>query len=160
MTTESAFLRFAGSFGVALCVVLAMLWFSLEISGFNERQQRRELEIHEVSTLTDQQRHDFGDLLGERRIEPPRGLAPLAEIEPLSLSRDIRGIVQLEVLVSPAGDVTDVRVIDASPPGVYEAQAVAEVEARRYDPEYVDGRAVPSRRLEIVDFRVRDVPAD
>ena len=37
MTGERAFLRFAGSFGVALCIVTAMLWFSLEISGFNER---------------------------------------------------------------------------------------------------------------------------
>ncbi len=160
MTTESSVARFAASFGVALCVVMAMLWFSLEISGFNERQQRRELETHEVSTLTEQQRHDFGDLLGERRIDPSPRLAPLAEIEPLNVSRDIRGIVQLEVLVSPAGDVTDVRVIDASPPGIYEATAVAEIEARRYEPEYVDGRAVVSRRLEIVDFQVRDVATD
>lgn len=153
-------LRFAGSFAVALCVVIAMLWFSLEISGFNERQQRRQLEAHEVSVLTEEQRHDFRELLGEERIGPSPMLAPLAEIEPLDLSRDVRGIVQLEVLVDAAGRVTDVRVIDASPAGVYEVQAVAEVEARRYEPEYLDGEAVPTRRLEIVDFQVRATPTD
>lgn len=158
VTDSSTMLRFAGSFGVALCVVLAMLWFSLEISGFNERQQRRELEVHEVRVLTEAERRDFRELLGEGQIGPSPMLAPLAEIAPLDLSRDVRGIVQLEVLVDPAGSVTDVRVIDASPAGIYEAQAIAEVEALRYEPEYIDGRAVPTRRLEIVDFKVRTAP--
>lgn len=155
MATERAILRFAGSFGVALCVVLAMLWFALEITGFNERQQRRELEVHEVDLLTEAERYDFRELLGEREIGPSPMLAPLAEIPSLDLSRDVRGIVQLEVLVDPTGSVTNVRVIDAAPAGIYEQQAIAEVEARRYEPEYVDGRPVATRRLEIVDFRVR-----
>ncbi len=155
MATERAFLRFAGSFGVALCVVTAMLWFSLEISGFNERQQQRELEVHEVDVLTEAERRDFGELLGEQDIGPSPMLAPLAQIPPLDLSRDVRGIVQLEVLVDAAGGVSAVRVIDASPAGIYEQQAIAEVETRRYEPEYIDGRAVATRRLEIVDFQVR-----
>ena len=155
MAISSAALRFAGSFGVAVCVVLAMLWFVLEISGFNERQQRRALELHEVEVLTEAERRDFRDLLGEGRVGPSPMLAPLAEIAPLQLSRDVRGIVQLEVLVDAAGSVTNVRVIDASPAGVYEERAVAQVSTRRYEPEYVDGRAVATRRLEIVDFSVR-----
>lgn len=90
MTNKRGFLRFAGSFGVALCVVTAMLWFSLEISGFNERQQRRALEL----------------------------------------------------------DV-------AVPAGVYEQQAIAEIQTKRYEPEYVDGRPVARRRLEIIDFQAQ-----
>ena len=155
MTTEPAIVRFAASFGVALCVVFAMLWFSLEVSGFNERQQRRELEVHEVDVLTDAQRLDVRDLLGGRDIGPSPMLAPLAEIPSLDLSRDVRGIVQLEVLVDVAGSVSDVRVIDASPAGLYEQQAIAEIETKRYEPEYVDGRAVATRRLEIVGFQMR-----
>jgi len=155
MATDGSALRFAGSFGVAVCIVLAMLWFALEMSGFNERQQRRTLETHQVGVLTAAERRDFRELLGEGRVGPSPMLAPLAEIEPLELGRDVRGIVQLEVLVDAAGGVTNVRVIDASPAGVYEEQAIAEVGTRRYEPEYVDGRAVATRRLEIVDFRVR-----
>ncbi|NNC63534.1 MAG: hypothetical protein HKN84_02005 [Gammaproteobacteria bacterium] len=45
MTIEPAIWRFAASFGVALCVVFAMLWLSLDVSGFNDRQQRRELQV-------------------------------------------------------------------------------------------------------------------
>ena len=160
MATESTVLRFVGSFGIALCVVMAMLWFSLEISGFNERQQRRELEAHEVSVLTEDQRRDFRELLGDGQIRPSPMLAPLAEIAPLDLNRDARGIVQLEVLVDSTGAVTDVRVIDASPAGVYEEQAIAEIETRLYEPEYIDGRAMPTRRLELVDFTVRSASAD
>jgi len=155
MATKPSILRFAGSFGVALCIVTGMLWFSLEISGFNERQQRRELDVHEVDVLTEAERHDFRELFGEQDIGPSPMLAPLAEIPALDLSRDVRGIVQLEVLVDAAGSVSSVRVIDASPAGIYEQQAIAEVGTRRYEPEYVDGRAVATRRLEIVDFQVR-----
>lgn len=155
MATEPSILRFVGSFGVALCVVTAMLWFSLEISGFNERQQRRELDAHEVDVLTESEKRDFGELLGESDIGPSPMLAPLAEIPALDLSRDVRGIVQLEVLIDAAGSVSSVRVIDASPAGIYEQQAIAEVQSRSYEPEYVDGRAVATRRLEIVDFQVR-----
>lgn len=155
MAIDPALLRFAGSFGVAVCVVVAMLLFALEISGFNDRERQRTLEMHEVDVLTESERRDFRELLGERTIGPSPMLAPLAEIPALDLSRDVRGIVQLEVLVDSAGSVTDVRVIDASPAGLYEQQAIAEIGARRYAPEYVDGRAVATRRLEIVDFQVR-----
>lgn len=154
MATNAVVLRFAGSFCVAICVVMAMLWFALEISGFNERQQGRQLELHEVRVLTESERHDFRELLGEGRVGPSPMLAPLAEIAPLDMSRNVRGIVQLEVGIDASGSVTDVRVIDASPAGVYEAQAVAEVRGRRYPPEYVDGKAIAVRRLEIVDFEV------
>ncbi len=155
MTGERAFLRFAGSFGVALCIVTAMIWFSLEISGFNERQQRRALELHEVDLLTETELRDFGELLDEQDVGPSPMLAPLAEIPPLDLRRDVRGIVQLEVLVDAARSVSSVRVIDASPARIYEQQAIAQIETRRYEPQYIDGRAVASRRLEIIDFQVQ-----
>ena len=155
MAIDPAILRFAGSFGVAICVVVAMLLFALEISGFNERARQRTLEMHEVDLLSEIERRDFSDLLGEREIGASPMLAPLAEIPALDLSREVRGIVQLEVLVDSAGGVADVRVIDASPAGVYEQQAIAQLKTRRYEPEYVDGQAVATRRLEIVDFRVR-----
>lgn len=153
--TDPAPLRFFASFALALCVTLAMLWIGLEVSGFTERQPRRELPTHAVSVVSEAERRAFTELL-QPSLGPSPMLAPLAEIEPLDLSRDVRGIVQLEVRIDAAGAVVDTRVIDATPAGVYERQAIASVLARRYAPEIVAGRAVPSRRLEIVDF---DLPA-
>ena len=155
---DSAPLRFLGALGTALCVVLAMLWFSLEVSGFADRAQRRGPEAHEVGLLSDSERWDLRDLLGEGR----RGIASMPAlpgvIEPRDFTRDQHGIVQLDVSVDAAGNVADVRVIDASPAGIYEAQAIAEIRGRRYPPEMVNGRASPSRHLEIVDFAIRPAP--
>jgi TonB family protein len=66
----------------------------------------------------------------------------------------MRGVVRLDVLVDANGDVADVHVIDASPPGIYETQAVAELRSRHYEPATADGAAVPSHHLEIVDFTI------
>jgi TonB family protein len=156
-------LRFIGSFGVALCVVLAMLWFGLEVSGFTDRMQRSGLETHEVSLLSDAERWSLRDLLGEgRHVLTPIPAAP-GVTDSLDLSRELRGIVRLDVRVDASGTVEDVRVIDASPAGIYEAQAIAEIKGRRYAPEIAAGRAVPSRHLELVDFTLRPAsnrPAD
>ena len=152
---HSAALRFLGALGVALCIVLAMLWFGLELTGFADREPRRGLEAHEVSPLSDAERWDLRDLLGELRSEPPLIPAPPDGVERLDPTREQRGLVQLEVRVDAAGNVADVRVIEASPAGIYEAQAIAEIEGRRYAPETIDGRAVPSRHLELVDFTVQ-----
>ena len=148
-------LRFLGSLALALCVVLAMLWFALELTGFTDRAQRRPLEAHEVGLLSDVQRERLGSLLGEGRVAP--GPVPRAEggIAPIDPAREQRGVVRLDVAVDSSGRVADVRVIDAEPAGIYESQAIAEIRARRYEPEVIDGRAVPSRHLEIIDFTIR-----
>jgi len=146
--------RFAVSLGVALCVVSLMLWFALEVSGFTDRHEWDGLETHAVDLLSAAERREIGDLLDNGRpTRVPPMLEPTA-IEPLDFARELRGIVRLEVDVDAAGNVADVRVIDAVPAGIYEEQAVADVRSRAYAPEIVAGRAVPSRRLEIVDFTV------
>lgn len=146
-------LRLLAAFVLALCVTLAMLWIGLELSGYTERQRQRELQTHAVSLASEFERRAFGEFL-EPSIGPSPMLAPLAEIEPLDLSRDVRGIVRLDVRIDAAGAVVDVHVIDAVPAGIYERQAIAQVKTRRYPPEIVDGQAVPGRRLEIVGFKL------
>lgn len=156
--TDSVALRFLGALGVALCVVLAMLWFGLELSGFADREPGRGLEAHEVSLLSDAERWNLRDLLGEVRSGLPAMPVSPDGVERLDQTGEQRGIVQLDVRVDAAGHVADVRVIAASPAGIYETQAIAEIEGRRYAPEMVDGRAIPSRHLELVDFTIRPVP--
>lgn len=153
---DSSVVRFAGSLGVAFCIVLAMLLFGLEISGFMEHDDGPVLETHDVSLLTESERLDLQELLGVGRygLAPPSSPVPVAAPPPRAESR---GFVRLDVRVDALGNVADVRVIDANPPGIYEAQAVAEVSRRQYPPDVVDGVAVASRHLEIVDFTVSPV---
>lgn len=153
---DNAVLRFVGSLGVAFCIVSAMLWFALEISGFAGRDESRELETHDVTLLSESERLDLQELLGEGRyaLLPPVAPAPVSAPAPRTAAR---GFVRLDVGVDASGRVADVRVIDADPPGIYESQAVAEIRGRQYAPDVVDGVAVASRRLEIVDFTVAPV---
>jgi TonB family protein len=155
---DSSVLRILLSFGAALCVVLVMLVIGLEVSGFTERRERRALEAHEVSLLSEFERRDFRELLEDP--QPPRSgaLAPLAEIPALALQRRVRGIVQLEVFIGADGVVEDVRVLDASPPGLYEQAAVEEIRGRQYPQEVTGGAAAPYRRLEIIDFELAPTP--
>lgn len=133
---------------VAFCVVLALLWFGLEVSGFTASEERRELETYAVDLLSDTERRN---LLGRGRP----GRAPsLLEPAPIDRPSELHGKVRLEIEVDAGGSVSGVRVIDAKPPGIYESQAIADVRRRQYTPQSLNGRAVPSRRLEIVDFVV------
>jgi TonB family protein len=149
-----AALRLVASLGAAFVIVSAMLWVGVELAGFGQRPAPRDLAAYAVSPISDDERRAVRGLLGEDRY----GLIPVAvptePVESLDLSRPLRGIVQLDVLVDANGAVEDVRVIDASPAGIYEAQAAAEVRSRRYTPATADGVAVPSHHLEIVDFTV------
>jgi len=71
--------------------------------------------------------------------------------------REVKGFVQVEVKLDAEGKVIEAKVVGAIPPGVYESQALAQVRARRYAPITVDGKAVPGKVTEVVDF---SVPAD
>jgi len=153
---DNAGLRFVGSLGVAFCIVSAMLWFALEISGFADGEESRALETHEVTLLSDSERLDLQELLGEGRYALTLPVAPDPVTAPAPRIA-ARGFVRLDVSVDAAGTVADVRVIDADPPGIYDAQAVAEIRGRHYAPDVVDGMPVASRRLEIVDFTISPV---
>lgn len=83
--------------------------------------------------------------------EPPPKPPPLPP-------REVRGFVQLEVSLDAEGKVVAARVVGAMPPGRYEAQALAEVRARRYPPIIVDGKPVPGKFAEVVNFQVPAAP--
>lgn len=146
-------MRFVAAFAGALIVVFAMLIVGLKVAGrFPVGRVGPELE--KVSVLSARERRDFAELLAPPKAPIPSALPELSDIPPLVLRHRRRGFVEAEVTVDRTGHVSDVKIVDATPPGVYEQQAIAELGARRYEPTIVHGTAIVSRHLEIVDFEV------
>jgi periplasmic protein TonB len=51
----------------------------------------------------------------------------------------VQGFVDLQVTVSPQGAVTDARVVNSTPPDVFDKAALTAVRKWKYDPRFVDG---------------------
>jgi protein TonB len=68
-----------------------------------------------------------------RRVEPDY---------PSAAKHDgVVGSVDLDITVSPQGTVTDVTVVQATPPDMFEKSALTAVRKWKYDPRFVDGLA-------------------
>lgn len=59
-----------------------------------------------------------------------------------ALANKIAGVVTIEFIVGTNGETRDVRVTDASPPGVFDKASTAAVKRWRYEPVIVNGQAV------------------
>ena len=80
-------MRFLAAFGLALLVVLGMLLVGVKLSGFMEQGNARTLNLHEVDVLSETQRWDLVELLGEG--DPPPLKFPLpTDIPPLQVDRE------------------------------------------------------------------------
>jgi len=64
---------------------------------------------------------------------------------PDALARGVSGTVDLEFTVAPSGDVTDIAIQAAEPPGVFEQAAVAALSHSRYRPVQRNGVAIAQR---------------
>jgi TonB family protein len=142
-------LRFLGSFGVALLVVAVMLATGVRVHNALEPEQET-LKFHDVELLTAIERVRFADELGESRTRVAPKLPPLKEIPPVEIQRQAQGFVQLEVVIDHAGKVSDVRVLGATPAGIYEDNAIEQVRGKRYPPSATGN----DRIVEIVEFKV------
>ncbi|MEM7611476.1 MAG: energy transducer TonB [Pseudomonadota bacterium] len=122
--------RLLGAFAGACCVVLSLsLFASWLIKLFDEREDDG-IESHPVELLVGYSSLDLAELLGEPRHQLPE-LAPPPP--PVALApRTVSGFVMLEVDVDEHGRARDARIIEATPPGVYEQQAVREALAAEY----------------------------
>ncbi|MCP1728387.1 TonB family protein [Natronospira proteinivora] len=68
--------------------------------------------------------------------------------------REITGFVQVEFTVFPDGRVDEVEVVGARPEGIYEEQALQQVEAADYTGQVSPAEEDGERRTEIVEFTV------
>jgi TonB family protein len=145
-------LRYAVSVAIASVIVFLLLVGSLYMFGAYDREDGRRSQ--RVDLLTDTERFDLAELLGEHpRSERPR-LPELKDIPPLELpSRPQSGFVQIEVIVDGQGRVAEAEVVGATHEGVFEEQALAIVKARRYAPR-PDGGV--DRRVEIIDYTISE----
>jgi TonB family protein len=140
-------LQFLGFAGAATVVVLALMVGVLWGFGLLD-QPEDELEAHPVELLSKTDRVDLGALLSPERPRAPE--PPPTPVEPLEIpARQVSGFVQIEVETDAEGRITRAEVVNALPAGVYEEQALRQVERRRYPP-----RAGGGSYVEVVPFRV------
>jgi protein TonB len=84
---------------------------------------------------------------------PPRPLARQAPpYPPRARAKGLEGAVTLNLLVGANGEVLDVRVLDASPPGVFEDAAVATVRSWRFQPALYRGQQVKVWARQVLRF--------
>ena len=140
-------LQFLGFAGAATVVVLVLMVGVLWGFGLLDRPED-ELEAHPVELLSQTDRVDLGALLSRERPAPTP--PPPRPVEPLEIpARQVSGFVQVEVETDAAGRVVRTEVVNALPAGVYEEQALRQLQQRRYPPREGGGTYV-----EVVPFRV------
>jgi protein TonB len=64
------------------------------------------------------------------------------EFPSMALTQQLSGSVTVEYTVDATGDTRDVRVIEATPPGVFDHSAISAVKRWHYDPVVVNGTPV------------------
>jgi TonB family protein len=149
---DKVLLRFLVSAIGGVAVAVGMLIVGIAISGAFDAEPAPLPELEEVELISTVDRVDVAELLAEREAEQVRNAEPPPP--PEFPPRLISGFVQLEYEVDETGHVTSVRVLAAVPRGVYEEQAVAEIQGRLFTPTLEDGVAVASSRSDVIEFSV------
>lgn len=111
---------FAGACGVVL--VLTIISASL-IRWWDDRERSSDpaRNAQPVSLLSGYSSVDLADLLGEPRYKLPE--LPSGPPPPPLATRQISGVVIVEVVVDETGRALDAKVVEATPSGFYENEA-------------------------------------
>jgi protein TonB len=85
--------------------------------------------------------------------DPPRPVTRAACAYPSrARQRNAEGFVTLSLLVQADGSLSDVRVLEADPPGMFEEVALACIQAWRFDPALYQGKPVAVRARQTLRF--------
>jgi len=85
--------------------------------------------------------------------DPPRPVTRAAcEYPSRARQRNAEGFVTLSLLVQSDGSMTDIRVLEADPPGVFEESATACIQAWRFEPALYQGKPVSVRARQTLRF--------
>ncbi|MGV6827338.1 MAG: energy transducer TonB [bacterium] len=89
-----------------------------------------------------------GELIALVKIDPryPRKAA----------MNKIEGWVKVEFTVTELGTVADVTVVDAEPRRIFDREAKRAVLKWKFKPKVVDGKAMPRRAAQIIEFKLAD----
>lgn len=151
MTT---FIRILGSFLIATAFVVTVVGIGIRVFHSPDDGDPM-LEYEEVDVVSLGDNPQLADAIKREREKyeaPPESSAP--PLPPPMPEREIAGFVQLEYTINPDGSVSDVRIIGATPSGVYEEQAIEQVSRRMHAPTFEDGEPVARRATEVIDFSV------
>ena len=87
-----------------------------------------------------------------------QGLVVLSRVlpryPPRAEARGIEGWVRLEITATPAGTVSDAKVVDASPKEIFDQAALEAIRRWRFKPAFKEGRAVAQRATLKLMFRL------
>jgi periplasmic protein TonB len=124
----------------ALAQLAASLGGSSELDTFNEKMRARKAAAGDIPQVAEQ------------------SLTRLAKLEPQYPSRalesGVEGWVEIAYTVAPNGSVTNVKVVNATPPRVFESAAIKAVSRLRYQPVILDGKAIAVGTMVRIVFRV------
>ena len=86
---------------------------------------------------------------------------PIVKVAPIyprrALSRGIEGWVLLEFTVTKAGTVTDVRMLESEPPGIFDKAASEAASKFKYKPRVVDGEPIDVKGVpHKISFQLED----
>lgn len=108
------------------------------------------MNITQGDTSTAQLAQETG---GESR--PARAIQIVNPVYPQSAqARGIEGFVILEILISERGQVTEAKVLNASPQGLFEQVAIEAIRKWNFEPGIENGRTVVSRIKQKVNFEL------
>lgn len=80
---------------------------------------------------------------------------PDPKYPPRALRAGIQGVVTVEFIVTPEGDVRDPKVIKSDPPGVFDDAARDGVLRWKFKPKVVDGRPITRRARLDINFKLK-----
>jgi protein TonB len=87
-------------------------------------------------------------------------VVPLVRINPQyprdAAMRQIEGYVTIEFTITETGAVRNPRVVDSSPPRVFDREAIRAILRWKFKPRVVDGQAVARRATQTITFNLDD----
>ncbi|MEE1673005.1 TonB family protein [Agarivorans aestuarii] len=88
-------------------------------------------------------------------------IMPLHRVQPQyparAKRRNLEGYVTFSISINEAGQVEDIKVIEANPKGVFEREAFKALSRWRYQPQLIDGKAAKiTDHTVIIDFEISD----
>jgi protein TonB len=105
----------------------------------------------------------LGAWRGRRELggpNPDGDVIPIVRIAPQyprqALLQGIEGWVRLEFMINPDGTVADPAVVEAEPPRIFNTSALRAILRWKFKPRIVDGRPVPRRGAQIIEFKLED----
>lgn len=89
---------------------------------------------------------------------PDRDAAVKFPVEPQypveALRNGLEGEVEIEFTILPSGRVTDLAIVRANPPGVFERSALRALQRWEFLPKMENGKPVAMRARQVIEFRL------